>query len=605
MALLQDMIHKLEAGGRGCFRYLPAILAGLLVALAYDLRDYRNFSTEEAMDAAQLGRRIAEGKGYTTLFIRPFSMYLISRTNQQRPGAPPPGKSADQARIQKAHPDIANAPVYPFLLAGLMKALPFDYSASTTQPFWSSDGHFWRYQPDFLIALVNEILFAALIVLTFCWARRLFDPMVAWTAALLMLGAELLWRFSVSGLSTMLLLLLFMGLVWCLTLLEVGTREPKWRPATLFALAAAAGLLVALGGLTRYAFAWLILPTLIFLVLFTGPRRVILSLTTIAVFAAVMTPWIIRNYTVSGVPFGTATYHVLEGTELFPGYRLECSLAPNIQFFVSPIGAKLLANTRPILQELSSNLGGWISGFFLVGLLVGFRNPSIRRIRYFLLSCLGLLVIVQALGSTHLSEDSPQINSENLLVLLLPLVVIYGVSLFFTLLDQLSFPTLGWRYSAVGVFGVLACLPMIFALVSPISPVVYPPYHPPLIQQAGAWMKDSELVMSDIPWAVAWYGERQCVWLTLNAVPDPDSPFVQENFSTINAQKPINALYLTRKTTDSRFVSDWVGGGEFSWGKFTMDAILKKQVPLDFPLHQMPTGFMPEQLFLADWKRWR
>ncbi len=35
-----------------------------------------------------------------------------------------------------------------------------------------------------------------------------------------MLGTELLWRFSVSGLSTMLLLVIFIGLAWCLVLLE-------------------------------------------------------------------------------------------------------------------------------------------------------------------------------------------------------------------------------------------------------------------------------------------------------------------------------------------------------------------------------------------------
>ncbi len=605
MAPLQDSIHKLASGGKDWLRYLPVILAGLLIALTYDLRDYRNFSTEEAMDAAQLGRRIAEGKGYTTLFIRPFSMYLVSRTSLEKAGAPSSGEAADSARIQTDHPDIANPPVYPVVLAGLMKTLPFEHAVSTTRPFWSSGGHLWRYQPDFLIALFNQILFAALIVLVFFWARRLFDPVVAWTVAILLLGSELLWRFSVSGLSTMLLLLFFMGLVWCLTLLEIATRESNRKALAVFALAAAAGLLVGLGGLTRYAFLWLILPTLLFLVLFAGSQRVILCLITLAVFALVTVPWVVRNIGVSGVPFGTATYHVLEGTDLFPKSRLECSLSPHIQFITSLIWGKLFTNLRAILQNPFSDLGGWVSGFFLVGLLVECRNPAIRRVRGFLVLSLGLLIVVQALGSTHLADDSPQINSENLLVLLLPLVVVYGVSLFFTLLDQFSYLTPEWRYSAIGVFGILVCLPMILTLFSRTIPIVYPPYHPLRIQQTAGWMKNNELMMSDIPWAVAWYGNRQCVGLTLNAVADPDNPGAQENFFTINQQKPIRALYLTQKTTDSRFVSDWVGGGDFSWGRFILDTILKSEVPSNFPLHQMPTGLMPEQLFLADSKRWQ
>ena len=37
-----------------------------------------------------------------------------------------------------------------------------------------------------------------------------------------------------------------------------------------------------------------------------------------AVFAIVLTPWIVRNFIVSGTPFGTAGYAMLEGTPVFP-----------------------------------------------------------------------------------------------------------------------------------------------------------------------------------------------------------------------------------------------------------------------------------------------
>ena len=39
------------------------------------------------MDAAQLARNIAEGKGYTTLFIRPFSLYLVQSHNEAKHAA--------------------------------------------------------------------------------------------------------------------------------------------------------------------------------------------------------------------------------------------------------------------------------------------------------------------------------------------------------------------------------------------------------------------------------------------------------------------------------------------------------------------------------------
>ena len=45
---------------------------------------------------------------------------------------------------------------------------------------------------------------------------------------------------------------------------------------------------------------------------------------------------------------------------------------------------------------------------FLVGLMLGFRNPATRRLRYFVLLSLCVLIVVQALGRTQLSDDSPE-----------------------------------------------------------------------------------------------------------------------------------------------------------------------------------------------------
>jgi hypothetical protein len=174
------------------------------------------------------------------------------------------------------------------------------------------------------------------------------------------------------------------------------------------------------------------------------------------------------------------------------------------------------------------------------------------------------------------------------------------------LLEGIAFPHPTLRASTVALFAAVACLPMAFALLSRTSPVAYPPYHPLLIQQTTAWMEPDELMMSDVPWAVAWYGDRPCVWLTLNAVPDPNNPYSREHFFAINDfYRPIHGLYLTQKTTDSRFVTDWILPGEYSWGGFLVDTILKNQVPATFPLRYMPTGYLPEQVFLSDWQRWR
>jgi hypothetical protein len=608
MPFLQEIIHRLEVGGGMRFvRMGLSVMVLIMVVVGYNWRAFRNMSCQEAMDTAQLARNISEGKGYSTLFIRPLSIYLVKRTNQQEPDK---ALSADPAQLKGMHPDLANPPVYPVLLAGIMKVLPFNYKLPIKpRPFWTNRGAFYRYEPDFLIGLFNQLLLLLMIVLLFFVARRLFDPSVARLSAILMMATELFWHFTVSGLSTILLMLLFSCLVWCLVLLEQEGRAPTGGQRRIFVLAALAGACVGVGGLTRYAFGWLILPLLAFVILFGGPRRVLLAITTLAVFAGVMTPWIARNFELSGTPFGTATYALLETTIFSPGNKLQRTLEPNFtNFSLLPFWFKLLNNLRQMMQNELPRLGGsWLSAFFLAGLLIGFRNPSVRRIRYFLVFCLPVLIVAQALGHTHLSDDSPEINSENLLVIVAPMVLVYGVGFFFLLLEQINFPVPELRYLVIPLFSFLASLPMLLVFLPPkINPVVYPPYNPPIIQYVADWMKPSELTMSDVPWAVAWYGERQSVWLTLKASPDASDPSTHEDFLAINDfLKPIGALYLTPRTMDARFFSEWIAAGELSWGSFILDGLVKKELPPTFPLHRMLRGWMPTgQLVLTDWDRW-
>jgi hypothetical protein len=599
--LIQTLIHKLEVGtGSRHLRYLVLVLVVFTLAFLYDMRAYRNLATPEAMDAAQLARNISEGKGYTTQFIRPFSLYLMQNHNQGKIPLASTNVSPDLAQIKTPHPDLANPPVYPVVLAGLMRVLPFHQTVEVNKSFWSEGGRFSRYQPDFLIAVFNELLLLIVVMLTFFIARNLFDSNVAWLSAILILGCELLWRFSVSGLPTILLLVIFLGLTQFLLELEKHAREPQPRAGRLFGLAVAAGILVGIGALTRYAFGWVIIPVALFLLLFSGQRRWRHTLAAFGVFAIILAPWIVRNELVSGTVFGTAGYAMVEGTFVFPQFQLERSTHPDLSHAVwlAPYFQKLTASARGILTgELLKIGGSWASVLFFAGLFLGFRSLGARRIRYFLLMCLGVFIVVQALGRTQLSETSPEINSENLLVLLVPLVFIFSASFFFTLLEQMILPLRELRYAVIGLFVTLCCLPLFFSIVWKTAPVVFPPYYPPEIQQTANWMKPDELMMSDVPWAVAWYGDRQCVWLTLDA---------QTEFFAVNDYvKPVQALYLTPQVMDGKFVSEWMEGGGHSWGAFIFQMLNEKRVPDKFPLVYAAPGFFPERMFLTDSDRWK
>ena len=597
----QALIHKLEVeGGARWLNYLALTVAVLSLAIWYDLHCYRNFANPEAMDAAQVARNLSAGNGFTTEFIRPFSVYLIQKHNH----ASAPNQTAltnafDFAQIQGRHPDLANAPVYPLLLAGLWKLHTPDWKVEMHKTFWSEGGRFTRYSPEFFIAIFNQILLLVVVLLTFLVARKIFDTPAAWLAALLVLGSNVLWKFSVSGLPTLLLLVIFLGVVWCLAAVETlgGDENPEQRRR--FILALAVGLLTGLGMLTRYSFGWVILPVILYFVIFGGTRRTGLAVAAFLAFAVVATPWIARNLAVSGTFLGTAGYAVVEGTFAFPGSRLMQSLNPDMTsaYWVLPYTVKLQTNLRYILQDDMLSLGGgWMGILFLAGLLLGLRNVVARRLRYFTMMCLGVFLVVSALGRTQLTYISPELNTENPLVLLTPLVVIFGVAFFLTLLNQMNAPSVQVRSGVVGLVVMLACQQFILTLLPPkTTPGAYPPYYPPEIQKFSGWMRPDELVMSDIPWAVAWYGDRQCTWTTINSQ--------YEFFQFNDFVKPVRALYLTLNTLDAKLFTECLQGGVDSWGNFVLKTVAANQIPPQFPLKAAPYGLL-SGLFLTDRQRW-
>ena len=552
------------------------------------------------MDAAQVARNLADGKGYSTDFIRPFSVFLIPKHNHEiHAGEIQMTNTVDFAELDGGHPDLANPPLYPTVLAGLMKLWKPEWKVETREPFWSAGGRFMRYQPEFHVAIMNQALLLVAAALTFLLTLKLFDAPAAWLTALMTLGADLLWKFSVSGQSTLLLLVIFLGLAWCLAKIEGLGRGEQPSVRKLFLLAVTAGVLTGAGMLTRYSFGWVIVPVVIFLTLFGGVRRPGLAVAAFLAFALSVTPWIVRNLAVSGTLFGTAGYAVVEGTFAFPGSRLMQSANPDLStaFWVRPYLAKLLINSRSILQGDLLRIGGsWVAVLFFAGLLLGLRNIAARRMRYFTMMCLGMFIVVQALGRTQLSASSPDLTSENLLVLLTPFGVIVGIAFFLTLLNQMKAPTPQVRLGVIVLMVAVSCQTFIANLLPPkTSPVAYPPYYPPEIQKIAGWMRPDELMMSDIPWAVAWYGHHQCVWATANSQ--------YEFFQFNDYVKNVRGLYLTLNTLDQKLFSECLQGGVDSWGNFVLKTVAANQIPPQFPLKVAPYGLL-SGLFLTDRQRW-
>ncbi|MBC8126715.1 MAG: hypothetical protein H8M99_06170 [Gloeobacteraceae cyanobacterium ES-bin-144] len=583
---LQEWIHRLEEGGGAKYmRWIFFVVAFAMLGLLYDSFCFRNFTNPEAMDSAQLGRNIAKGRGFSTSFVRPLSIALT--------GAP---ERNQLAKLGEKHRDISNAPLYPLLLAGVLSVTPDPGDLMEVKGFSV-------YLPNMAIAVWNQLLFGLGALLVFHLARRWFDPQVAWISVLVFLFTELYWRFTISGLSTMLLIDLVLLLVLLLASFEERSRSGS-TVGKLFLSAAAIGAVTGLLMLTRYSVGWLILPVLAFTIAWGAQRRWALGATTLAAFALLVSPWMVRNVLLSGLPFGTATFSVLEGGAMFAADTLPRSLKFSLeglpghywQIFVS-LGHKGINGVREIITSDFPRLGGnWLWAFFLVGLLVSFQNVNLSRLRWFVVVSLLLLIPIQALARTHLTAESPEVNSENLLVIFSPLVLIFGVGMFFVLFESLPLPTVRIRFGAIAGFLAVVSLPLGLAFLPPRASPVALPYFPPRLQQVAHYVNERELFMSDIPWAIAWYGERQCVWLTAKRA---------EFFEINDYRKTVNGLFISTRTTDAKFISNWLQGENHDWGTFLLQTLAQREIPNRFPLKYAPVGlFSNGELLLTDRERW-
>lgn len=590
---MQEWIHFFEEGEgakwMGAFSIAIILFA---IAVAYNLREFQSPRAPDAMDAAQVARNLADGHGFTTLHVRPLTIGLLRNHREDKDALL---KSPDPANpVGAVHPDLANPPVYPLLLAGLMKVVPFNWDI----PIGRAERH-WRFGPDQIIALMNQLWFVVMILQAFFLTRRLIHRGAAWLVLLSLFGTDLLWRFSISGLSTNFLCVVLLAVVQVLVGLEEraraatppSTKSLAWR-------AALAAALVGVGCLTRYSFGFLIIPVLIFFLSYFPGRRAVLVTLAVLAFAAVVTPWLVRNHQVSGTLFGVPGFAWASQTDTFPALQLERQFQPDLnRIDEAQVARKFGLSLRTLFTEQLPALGGtWLVAFFFAGLLVRFISPGLGRMRAFTVLSLVVLAVAQCAGRTHLTDLTPVVNSENLLVLLTPLVAIAAVALFFTLLDNMELPHPLLRYPVGALFLLVTVSPLIVTFLPPRTfPVAYPPYYPPFLARVAQYFEPDELIMTDQPWAMAWYGRRQAVLLTR----DPEDEFL----ALSDWIKPVRGLYLTSLTLDQRFTSELVLK-ERDWGRFVISCLVQGEVPRGFPLRRSPDGFLPEHFLLADRERW-
>ena len=134
-------------------------------------------------------------------------------------------------------------------------------------------------------------------------------------------------------------------------------------------------------------------------------------------------------------------------------------------------------------------------------------------------------------------NDSGPIQANDLYVLFYALLTFYGIAFILNLWSRLAISSI--RIVRTAFFAVLFILsnrPFLSTLPDLLFPpggvghYQWPPYIPPYIAILRGWTSEKEIIMSDVPWAVAWYADRNSKYRARTMFDHACSLAADENF---------------------------------------------------------------------------
>lgn len=566
---IQKLLHTLEQGSPAF--WLPrALVVALVVTISAVglLVQFNGFSVPEAMDQAQIGRQIASGQGYTTLYARPLALFLmLARTG----------------RIGSPLPDASEAPLGPLLNAATLTIT----GAGTKLPKDS-----FVAPAEHAIATVGFLFFAASLVLCYLLGRRLFDARLALLGVGILIATDILWKFAFSGLPQIPMLFFFSGAM--LALVAALEAQDLGRGRKALILTAISALLLGIVSLGNGIVLWMFPGFWIFAVATIRPRWVT-ALATPCAFALPLLPWAAHNWNALRNPLGLAFYELLRPHGTDPEAFL-ADFEPLLRFrwgdFIKNTAGQAMTQT----SEIASFLGGNIvaAAFFLAVILHTFRSWRTAQFRWAV-----LLMWAGAFAGMSVFGVRGDVSVNQLHVLFVPVMVFYGLSFLLVMWGRLGFEVPLLRTAFLVALYAAVSVPLVLGLLGKPKRVNWPPYLPPLIERFGEWVEPGEAIASDIPWATAWYAGRLSLLL----------PRSIEQFELIHGERllgaPLVGIYLTPYSGNRAAYADIANGQYQEWARFVLREVRIEDIRgwmLNTAVNLPVDG---ESIFFADRVRWK
>lgn len=492
---------------------------------------FRGLNVPQAMDQAQIAREMSRGNGLTTKMVRPVAYYQAEQANN----GPVPFTRFE---------DTYHAPLNPLLMAAVFKIIGADDMEA-----WAMGEREEVFPLDRVVAALCTLFFLLAIGVNYLLVAKIFDAKIAGVTALLMLFCEMFWGFAMSGLPQMLMLLLFS----CALYFVYRAVEAAEEGRVALAPAMIAGVFFGLLALTNWLTLWIALGFVVFAALAFRPRGLVAAFILVLLLVAGIGP-MIRAYGITDSPFGTAFLILYDGLALGSGDIVMRSHDLSTQpLLLDGLMSKILRTSLLQATDIIPFLGGiLIAPLFFIALLHPFKRGSIALFRWGVLA----MWLFTALGLAIFGVSTTGYDPNQIHLLFAPIMTAYGLAFISILWSRLEFvattPVLKNLHLIAVV--ILCALPLFLTLPQRVLIGIdrrdaggwphFPPYYPKPLNNSFSGLRgivpDQQIVVSDQPWAVAWYADRISVWL-----PPSVEGFEKLESAAANFGTPFAGIHIT------------------------------------------------------------
>ncbi|MFI3242982.1 MAG: hypothetical protein R3Y56_01870 [Akkermansia sp.] len=491
----------------------------LCIAVIEIFVSFRGLFEPAAMDQAQIARQIARGEGATTKFFRPLQLMEAAAID----------KHIDFDHVK----DVNYAPLHPYVLSlALQMTGADDFEANRME-----EGGLALYGPDRVVAATSMVFFIIALFLSYLVAWKLFDEAVAAGTVLLMSTSSLLLKFATSGLAQPMMMCFFLGAVLLMILAcEAQSNHLGRKKVGLYVVLSFCSL--GLLCLSSWMGVWIGLGMLIFVGFFLRPYGVFSVVGFFVLLAFIIIPYM-QSVGATGTALGSAFYAIYnnfgEGEELVLRSILASDLPLDDKNFFLRISGAYFSEIHGLFAKTGSIITVF---FFFLSLFHGYRSKSTEKIKW-----ASLIILSTAIVGTVFFGAKPNVNVSQIYVLLSPLMVAYGLSIALALLARRvkGDDFILVRNFAIVVLVIISAGPLLGTYPRQVYRGLWlgskgiphwPPYYPNALNLnlVDNTNKD-DIIVTDQPWAVAWYADRKALWTPLKVTAFSKSllPLIQEN----------------------------------------------------------------------------